>query len=370
MTDFLEFSINEITYEILAKEKKKDRFEEKSWDNWFQYRFSLHSKIHNTHEKIDDLIPKALYENQFDMWVTNFALNLNNIWKENSARILDPTINTKNTETKNSAIVIGRGPSLKKHNHLEILAKSDYRGSIICTDGILIKALEAGVTPDKFPKFYVVTIDGDDEIIRSFYDSEIVDLLGSKINAIFSTLAHPSVVNRARKAGMTIHWLHTLFDYHEGKKSFNRLAGLMVRAKKNSTGLPAIQTGGNVGTSSWFIAWQILKCNTIALIGINHGWEEDDPSDLIMSHGNAFDPPKINKESENFKKLFPKIYNPEFNTFCILDPVFQYYSSALKEFISRSPPTVNTINATEGGCIFGDRITCLKFEKFLKLYSR
>ena len=56
----------------------------------------------------------------------------------------------------------------------------------------------------------------------------------------------------------------------------------MVRAKNHVNGLPAIQTGGNVGTSSWFISWQILKCATVALIGINHSWEETDPIELIM----------------------------------------------------------------------------------------
>ena len=50
------------------------------------------------------------------------------------------------------------------------------------------------------------------------------------------------------------------------------------------------------------------------------------------------------------------------------DPVFQFYSSALKEFISRSPKWVNTINATEGGSIFGDRITCTTFHEFLEKY--
>jgi hypothetical protein len=31
----------------------------------------------------------------------------------------------------------------------------------------------------------------------------------------------------------------------------------------------------------------------------------------------------------------------------------------------RSPDWVNTINATEGGSIFGERITCKNFKEFL-----
>jgi len=48
-----------------------------------------------------------------------------------------------------------------------------------------------------------------------------------------------------------------------------------------------------------------------------------------------------------------------------LDPIFQYYSAGLKEFIFRSPEKIKTINATEGGCIFGDRIKSMKLEEFL-----
>jgi len=134
--------------------------------------------------------------------------------------------------------------------------------------------------------------------------------------------------------------------------------------------LPAIQTGGNVGTASWFISWQLLKCYTVCLIGINHGWETDDPLDKIISLGYESNPLQINEKSKLFKKLFTKIFNPDFDTYCILDPLFQFFSTALKEFIVRSPKFVNTINATEGGSIFGKRITSMKFKNFLEDYPR
>ena len=325
-------------------------------------------EIKPKNEKLEKVVNNYFYEKEFDNWVQNFASNLNNIWKESSAKELVPKDTTYKKE-EHSAIVIGAGPSIKKHRHLELLAQSEYRGSVVCSDRSLEGALRAGVTPDKFPKYYVITIDPF-EAIRKYYDYKIVDKYGSKINGIFSTFVKPSVADRARKAKIKIHWLHTLFDYNEGRKSFNRLTALMVRTKNQSHRLPAIQTGGNVGTSAWFISWQILKCGTIALIGLNHGWEDDDPLDLIISHGNVGDISKINRDSKTFKKLFPKIYNPEFKKYCILDPIFSYYSSAFKEFILRSPSDVTTINATEGGSIFGERITCIKFEKFLSLFSK
>jgi hypothetical protein len=311
---------------------------------------------------MQEIMKKANYDVWYDKWVTNFTLNLNDIWDGLSARTLTPE-NEIHTRNK-SAIVIGRGPSLTKFKHLEILANSKYEGAVVCCDSILINALKAGVTPDKFPNFYVTTIDAGDDM-AACYDDEIVNKFGEKINAIFTTVVSPLVVQRAKKARMKIHWLHALFDYNEGKKSFNQISASMVRTKTHSHGLPAIQTGGNAGTSSWFICWKILKCSTVVLIGIDHGWNETDSWDKIISHGYGLSNVKIDMNSPSFKELFPKIYNPEFDCYCILDPIFIYYSGALKEFISRSPSWLTTINATEGGSIFGERIKCMSFSDFI-----
>jgi hypothetical protein len=314
---------------------------------------------------IEDVMKKKQYEN-FNTWVTNFSLNLPNIWNEKSAKILNPTTNTNFEKEDNSAIVIGRGPSINKFEHLKLLAKSNYQGNIICCDGKLADALNAGVTPDKFPKFYVVTIDPYPGI-RKHYDHEIIKSYGSKIKGMFTILTDPEVVEKARQTGIQIHWLHSLFDYNEGIKSFNNLSALMIRAKNNEHRLPAIQTGGNVGTAAWFTAWQILKCSTVALIGINHGWEESDSWETIIYHNNKEEISEgVDKDSKVFQKLYKKIYNPDFKCNCILDPLFQFYSEALKEFIERSPKEVTTINATEGGSIFGNRIKSMKFSDFLR----
>jgi hypothetical protein len=365
----LEFSISENTFENLLKLKKQMGYENKGWDEWFTYICAPILKK-SKKDEIEKVMEKLHYDQWYDIWVKNFALNLNNIWNESSARELDPTRNSKSKIGEHAAIIIARGPSIKKNKHLELLAKSSYRGAIVCCDGALINVLKAGITPDKFPEYYVVTIDAG-ESIKDLYNDPYVDKYGKKIKGIFATVAHPLAVERARQAGVKIHWLHALFDYGEGKKSFNQISALMVRTKNHLTGLPAIQTGGNIGTSSWFVSWQILKRSVIALIGVDHSWNENDTWELIISHGYGH-PNKVDfdKNSTTFKRLFPKIYNPEFKCHCILDPIFQYYSSALKEFIRRSPPWVNTINATEGGCIFGDRITCMTLTNFLKNYGR
>lgn len=314
----------------------------------------------NYNNTLESILNNIHLDNSYENWINNFSLNLNDIWKEKSASDLFKS------KPSNSAIVIGAGPSLKKYKHLEILSKSKYRGTIICTDRILVPALKAGITPEKFDKFYVITIDTA-EIIKNFYQDKIIKKYANKIAGIFTTVTHPNTISAARNLGIKIHWVHALIDYDEGKKSFNQMSGIMVRAKKPK-GLPAIQTGGNVGTSAWFLAWRILKCKTVCLIGIDHSWSENDPWNSMAKHCNV--PLNTKKNPKIFKQLFPRVYNPEFDTLCILDPIFQYYSNALKDFIHRLSSKVKTINATQGGCIFGKDIKCVSFTDFLTNYSK
>jgi len=362
-SDLIEFSITDETYKKLLDLKNKTTSGNKNWDDFFNKIFPMISLDTKNNTELEKIMESYFYDNYYDMWVQNFALNLNDIWIESSAKklALDKISISK---SKISAIVIGLGPSIKEKKHLQLLADSTFDGVIICTDGALINTLKSGVTPEKFPNFFVVTVDAA-EIISSLYDDPIVDKYGKMIKGIFTTVSHPKTLQRARKAKIEIYWLHALFDYGDGKKSFNQISALMTRSKNHINGLPAIQTGGNVGTSAWFIGWKILKCNLITLIGINHGWTENDPWEKIMSHGNSSSDVNLNKNDPNFEKLFPIIYNPDFDCKCILDPVFQYYSYALKDFISRSPDNVTTINATEGGSIFGPKIHSMKFKEFL-----
>jgi hypothetical protein len=313
--------------------------------------------MNNSNQFILEKVMKNTHKD-YETWIHNFALNLEYIWKEKSAGEL----NLKNKENQGSAIVIGGGPSLAKKEHLEILAESNYTGSIVVVDRVLKKALEKGVTPDKFKNFFVVSIEPYDRI-ESHFDHKIVNEYAEKIRGFFPVISSPKTTNRARKAGIQINWFHSLIDYNEGVKSFNGLTALMVKSKKN-IGLPALQTGGNVGTTSWFIGWQILKCPVIGLIGINHGWDEDDNPQKIMTHG--YENPDIEIDETIANMTFTKIYNPDFNCYCIMDPIYQFYSNALKEFISRSPKWVSTFNATEGGSIFGENINSIKLLDFLK----
>ena len=110
------------------------------------------TKQHPTSKiSLENIMAQIHLENSYEQWVKNFGLNLDKIWKESSAKNLVPN---QSKITNNSAVVIGAGPSLHKHEHLKLLAKSNFKGSIICTDRMLIPTLKAGITPKKFPKFF------------------------------------------------------------------------------------------------------------------------------------------------------------------------------------------------------------------------
>jgi hypothetical protein len=229
------------------------------------------------------------------------------------------------------------------------------------------KILKAGITPDRFERFFTLTVDTVDWQ-KDFYNDPICAKYGNKINCILSTTVSPGVYEAAKKANMKIFWVHTLVDYNEGRTSFNRIAGLMTRAKNHQKGLPAIQTGGNVGTAAWIVGWSILKRATIALIGIDHGYDAEIPWEKINYHSIPM-PKDIDQNSEVFKRAYPTVYNPYFNCYCKQDPPFVYFSNALKEFIQRTTKIVKTINATEGGAIFGEGIECMTLKNFLEKFK-
>lgn len=361
----IDFPID-LSEEVLSKMIKRKNemgFNGKTWNEWFNTLFSENEKI-SEKEVIEQIFKKGTLKYFYETWVKNFANNLENIWDSASAKELIPN----NIEPNSSAIVIGRGPSIKRHKHLELLSNSNYKGTIICTDGAMPEVLKAGITPEKFEKFFTITVDAE-EWQKDFYADPICTKYGKGIKCILSTTATPGVYEEAKKAGMSIFFIHTLFDYNEGKTSFNKIAGIMSRAKHHQRGLPAIQTGANVGTAAWVTGWSILKRATVALIGIDHGYDADIPWEQINYHSTQM-PKDVDQSSEVFKRAYPTIYNPYFDCYCKQDPTFVYFSNALKEFIQRTTKIVKTINATEGGVIFGEGIECMTFKNFLKNYKR
>ena len=68
-------------------------------------------------------------------------------------------------------------------------------------------------------------------------------------------------------------------------------------------------------------------------------------------------------------KFYRKVFNKDLGTESLLDPVFNFYRAAFLDLVVRTPRWIKTVNATEGGSLFGKRIKNMKFVDFLNTYN-
>ena len=303
-----------------------------------------------------------------DLWMYNFARNIPDILDGNSVRLLNVFRNgsksRKNHRPNQSAIVIGAGPTIYEKKHLEILANSNYQGVIACTDRMLATCLKNGITPKKFPKFFVLSMDPY-EITIKYYDDEIIKKHSKKISNIMSTCTIHETVEICKNYGFNIFWYHPLIDDFRKLESINKIMNMMCKSDKNPDGLPGLQTGGNCGCFSWIFSWAILGCSPIGLIGLNLGVDGDTPIEKTQHYSQVLN--HFNNDKSKVSKRYRKVFNKEIGTESLLDPVFDFYREAFLDLVVRTPKWARTINATEGGSLFGQRIENMKFTDFLTL---
>jgi len=300
--------------------------------------------------------------------MSNFARNLNTIRNGKSIKelkILDNSI--IDYKSKETAIVIGGGPTVKRKNQLKLIKKSRYSGTIVCTDRMLIPFLKEGFFPRKKTKIFVVTVDPA-EVIAKFFDDKILNKFKQNISIVLSTCCSPEVVKKCKKNNLDVFWFHPLIDDYRKNVSITKTMNMMVKNKKNPKGLPGLQTGGNSGAAAWIFSWSILGKSPIGLIGLNFGYDTDSPVEETPHYKSLL---KANDFDEiKTRGNFKKIHNKDFNCDTFVDPIFQYYREALKDLVVRTPKWVKTINATEGGSLFGKNIVGMKLSDFLTKYKK
>lgn len=313
-----------------------------------------------------DWVQKGTQE-MLDLWMYNFARNIPDILDgENIQKysVFDREKNPISSHSpNNTAIVIGGGPSVKEKNHLEILANSDFQGAIVCTDRMLVRCLENGITPKKFPKFFVLTMDPY-EITVNFYNHKIIQDYADGISAIMSTCTIHETIELCKENGLSIYWFHPLIDDFRKISSVNKIMNMLTKSDKNPKGFPGLQTGGNVGCFSWIFSWAILGCSPIGMIGLNMGYPWNTPLEKTQHYDHVLN--HFDGDATKVGQKFRKVFNEDLNEEALLDPVFDFYREAFLDLIKRTPKWVNTINATEGGSLFGERIENMKFTEFLK----
>ena len=301
-----------------------------------------------------------------DLWMYNYARNIPDVLDGNSVRLHSVFKNnsksTKNHKPINSALVIGGGPSVYENNQLKTLADSNYKGAILCTDRMLVPCLKNGITPKKFPQFFVLTMDPY-QITIKFYNDKIIKKHSKGISAIMSTCTIHETIEICKNHGLNIFWFHPLIDDFRKQGSVSKLMNMISKSDKNPDGFPGLQTGGNVGCFSWIFSWAILGCSPVGLIGLNMGVGGDTPLEKTQHYDQVLN--HFDNDKSKVVKFYRKIFNEDLGTESLLDPVFAFYREAFLDLVVRTPRWTNTVNATEGGSLFGKRIKNMKFADFL-----
>lgn len=283
-----------------------------------------------------------------------------------------------------SAIIISAGPSLYKNNILARIMDSGYRGTIIAIDGSYVRCIKANLEPD-----YVLTLDphpnrivrwfgdpdfernleGDDYFSRQDLDIAfrtnsidenrrniaLVDQHGRGRKLIMCSAAPRNVVERTKAVGFDTYWWAPLVDNPDKPES-------LTRAIVRETRLPAMNTGGTVGTAAWVFALTVLKIPRIAVVGMDLGYYKADTSYFQTQ---TYYTLRDRVGEDNMQDYFPEFSYPGSDEVFYTDPTYFWYRSNILDLIAASGTTV--FNCTGGGTLSGPGVECMEVEDFCRM---
>lgn len=284
-----------------------------------------------------------------------------------NARYIQRTVRDIQADLR-PCLLVSAGPSLYRERILERVAQRGFSGSVVATDGAYIQCLKAGIVPD-----YVVTIDphptrmvrwfgdpdfernlnGDDYFARQDLDIAMrsagaaenqknIALVDANLTKLaVSCTAAQNVVARTRSFDR--YWFAPLVD------SPDELG--LTRQICHATGLPALNTGGTVGTASWVFAQHILRAARIAVVGMDFGYYLDTPLEKTQSwHMLKGDP-----------EMYPRMRGFWGEHFT--DPTYYWYRQNFLDLLEAADAQVT--NCSEAGLLYGERVNCMGLDKWL-----
>lgn len=282
------------------------------------------------------------------------------------------------------AIVVSAGPSIHRQDPAGRLGEG-RPGPVVVADGALGYLLRNGVVPD-----YVVSLDPHPtRIVRWFGDPDLeerlhhddyfrrqdldphlgerelernndlmglVDRYGHRITALLSTSVSPNVVDRCEASGMEIYWWNPMLDDPADPESLTRRLHRQNR-------LPAVVTGGNVGTASWVLAHQVLGADPVLLLGMDFGYPPGTPltatqyfTDLVALFG------------EEAPDAFIEVVNERTGETWFSDPTYYWYRDCFLDLARRAG--CRTVNCTDGGTLFGDGVELAALDEALAAVTK
>ena len=267
-----------------------------------------------------------------------------------------------------SAVIVGAGPSIKRHDPAKYL--KDYKGTIVCTESAIFYLLKNGIVPHLVatvdshatrivrwfgdPKLDEKALREDDYFRRQDMDEafsaeletnkQILGLLrehGPKMKIAVSTSASAAVVDRVLETGMEIYWWNPMLDDPDQP-------GSVTREIFDENGLPCVNGGGNVGSSCWMIATEVLEKKRVALTGLDFGYYADTPYEQTQYYKEAVN--LVGKE--HLDQIFMRMFNPDLGDWFYTDPAYMWYRECFLQMVAESD--AKTFNCTEGGILFGE----------------
>lgn len=278
-----------------------------------------------------------------------------------------------------SAVIVGAGPSIRRKDPAKLL--KDYRGTIVCTDSAIFYLLKNGIVPHLVvtvdphathivrwfgdPKLDAAALEKDDYFRRQDQDESfaaeletnrqimrLLDEHGRKMKIAVSTSASEAVVERVLQTGMEIYWWNPMLDDPDAP-------GSVTREMYALNGLPCVNGGGNVGSSCWMMATEVLEKKRVALSGIDFAYYDDTPYEQTQYYHEAVN--LVGKD--NLDTIFMRVFNPHLEAWFYTDPAYMWYRECFLDMVQDS--SSRTINCTEGGILFGDHIDFVPLARFL-----
>jgi hypothetical protein len=280
-----------------------------------------------------------------------------------------------------SCMIVSAGPSIARENMIPRLVASGYRGLIVCIDATLIRCLKAGIIPD-----YCVTIDphptrmlrwfgdpdlaehlsADDYFLRQDLDVafrtnsieenrknlELVDRHASRIKLVTYSSIAESLARRIHAAGFDTYWCNPLVDDPRDPQS---ITGRLYRINR----LPALNTGGNVGTAAWVFAHSVLGCARIGAIGMDYSYYPDLPLKQTQTYYELLTLAGDEKSLEEYFFRPEAAENPRgFYT----DPTYMWYRTNFLDLLARNRGALH--NCSEAGILYGPGVIPSTLERF------
>lgn len=291
---------------------------------------------------------------------------------ENSKRnapLVERTI--RDVAPKNrSCLVVSAGPSLYRQRILQRFGSARGNAVIVASDGAYIQCLKAGIRPD-----WVVTIDPHPtRIVRWFGDPDweensrhddyfkrqdlaedfradsarknaenirAVDDAPAKL--VICSAAPANVV--ARTSRFERFWFAPLVDNPDEEG--------ITRTICAETGLPALNTGGTVGTAAWAFAHCVLGARDVAVVGMDFGY--------------PMDTPLKNTQEWNLTGGDPALY-PQFpERGYYTSPTYWWYRGNFLDLLEAADARVT--NCSGAGLLYGERVDEMLIEAWLKSCS-